>query len=94
MCYIILFTLGRVMTKTINLREANQGFARCVREVEAGEEYVITRNGVPVARLVPVIDQTALSPARAAALRRTHARMDRGWPLAAGRLDRDRLHDR
>ena len=40
--------------KTISLRDANQGFARCVREVEAGEEFVITRNGAPVARLVPV----------------------------------------
>lgn len=42
------------MTKTLTLREANQGFARCIREVEAGEEFVITRNGTPVARLSPV----------------------------------------
>jgi prevent-host-death family protein len=41
------------MTKTIALREANQRFARCVREVEAGQEFVITRDGKPVARLVP-----------------------------------------
>jgi prevent-host-death family protein len=41
------------MTNTIGLREANQQFARCVREVEAGEEFVITRDGKPVARLVP-----------------------------------------
>lgn len=37
------------MSKTISLREANQGFARCIREVEAGEEFVITRNGRPAA---------------------------------------------
>ena len=40
------------MSRTISLREANQTFARCIREVEGGAEYVITRNGEPVARLV------------------------------------------
>ena len=35
------------MTKTVTLREANQSFARCIREVEGGEEFVITRNGTP-----------------------------------------------
>ena len=45
------------MTKTLTLRDANQSFARCIREVEAGEEFVITRNGTPVARL------TAIEPA-------------------------------
>jgi antitoxin (DNA-binding transcriptional repressor) of toxin-antitoxin stability system len=33
------------MNKTITSREANQAFARCLREVEAGTEYIITRNG-------------------------------------------------
>jgi len=37
------------MSKTITLRDANQRFSRCVREVEGGEEFVITRNGKPVA---------------------------------------------
>lgn len=37
--------------KTMTLRDANQSFARCIREVEAGEEIVIIRNGTPVARL-------------------------------------------
>ena len=83
------------MTKTITLREANQGFARCVRDVEGGAEYLITRNGVPVARLVPAVPgRRRLSPAQEAALARTHARMDKGWPLGAAPLDRDSLHDR
>ena len=52
------------MTKTITLREANQAFARCVRDVEAGEAFLITRNGIPVARLVPVAGRPrALAPA-------------------------------
>ncbi len=81
------------MSREISLRDANQGFARCVRDVEAGEDFTITRNGVPVARLVPVAGGV-LSPARAAALARTRARMDQGWHLGAGPLDRDALHER
>ena len=83
------------MSRTITLRDANQGFARIVREVEAGGDYLITRNGAPVARLLPVaLGDRALSPAQTAALARTRARMDAGWKLAAGRLDRDALHER
>ncbi len=82
------------MGRVISLREANQGFARCVREVEAGDEYVITRNGAPVARLVPVVGRRVLSPAQQAALARTHARMEKGWPFGAGALERDALHER
>jgi prevent-host-death family protein len=39
MCYMV------PMAKTVTLRDANQQFARCIREVEAGEEFVVTRNG-------------------------------------------------
>lgn len=82
------------MTKTITLREANQAFARCMREVEAGAEYVITRNGRPVARLSPISSTRALSPQQEAALARTRARMEKGWPIGAGPLEREALHDR
>jgi prevent-host-death family protein len=40
--------------KTISVEEAAANFERCIREVEAGEEYIITRDGQAVARLVPV----------------------------------------
>jgi prevent-host-death family protein len=83
------------MTRTITLRDANQGFARCVRAVEEGEEFVITRNGTPVARLLPMAEGArSLSPEQAAALARTQARMAKGWPLGTGPLDRDELHER
>jgi prevent-host-death family protein len=82
------------MTKTISLREANQGFARCVREVEAGAEFVTTRNGRPVARLVPVGSRRVLTPQQESALARTRARMKKGWPIGAGPLDRAALHER
>jgi prevent-host-death family protein len=58
------------VSNTISLREANQRFARCIREVEAGAEYVITRNGRPVARLVPVGGRRNLTAAQEAALAR------------------------
>lgn len=44
--------------KTINMHEAKSSLSRLVEAAEAGEEIVIARNGVPVARLV------ALNPAR------------------------------
>jgi prevent-host-death family protein len=80
--------------RTISLRDANQGFARCIREVEAGEEFVITRNGAPVARLVPVRAALGkLTPRQAAALARTQARMATGWSLGGERFDRATLYD-
>ena len=82
------------MSHTITLRDANQTFARCVREVEAGAEYIITRNGVPVAKLVPVSGERTLTPAQQAALARTQARMEQGWPIGAGPIDRAALHER
>ncbi len=82
------------MTKTVTLREANQTFARCIREVEAGEEFVITRNGTPVARLSPVGKRRVLTPEQEAAWERLSAAMEKGWDIGAGPLDRDALHER
>jgi prevent-host-death family protein len=82
------------MTKTVSLREANQAFARCIREVEAGEEFVITRNGKPVARLSPVSGRRVLTQEQEAAWERTKRRMEEGWNIGAGPLDRDSLHER
>jgi prevent-host-death family protein len=82
------------MPKTVTLREANQSFARCIREVEGGEEFVITRNGAPVARLSPVSKRRVLTPAQQAAWERVKAAMDKGWDIGAGPLDRDALHER
>jgi prevent-host-death family protein len=85
----------RVMAKTITLREANQAFSRVVREVEAGEEFTITRNGEPVARLVPVRRERVLTPEQEAARARTRARarMEQGWHLGGERFNRDEIYD-
>jgi prevent-host-death family protein len=82
------------MTKTLSLRDANQTFARCIREVEAGEEFVITRNGTPVARLSPINNRRVLTPEQQAAWARTRERMAEGWHMGASRFDRDALHER
>lgn len=42
------------MTKTIAQRELRNDNARVIDEVESGETFVVTRNGVPVAELRPI----------------------------------------
>jgi len=82
------------MSKNISLRDANQTFARCIREVEGGEEFVITRNGRPVARLVPMDGRRVLTPEQRAARERLRERMAKGWQLGGERFDRDSLYER
>ena len=82
------------MSKTITLRQANQAFSRCIREVEAGEEITITRRGEPVARIVPIRKgRRVLTPEQEAALERTRKRMEKGWHLGGVRVNRDELYD-
>ena len=42
------------MTKAIPQRELRNDNARVIEEVVAGESFVVTRNGVPVAELRPI----------------------------------------
>jgi prevent-host-death family protein len=42
------------MTKTIAQRELRNDNTRVINEVESGETFVVTRNGVPVAELRPI----------------------------------------
>jgi prevent-host-death family protein len=65
----------RAVTKTISIEQAEECFERLVDEVEAGAEYVITREGQPVARLVPV--KIGFGPLDREGLRK------RGWPGSA-----------
>jgi prevent-host-death family protein len=82
------------MSKTVSLRDANQNFAKYVREVESGQEIVVTRRGQPVIKLVPASGKRVLTPEQEAALERTRKRLKKGWPLGIGKLDRDSLYDR
>jgi prevent-host-death family protein len=84
------------MDKEVALREANQQFARYVRAVEAGQSFVITRRGKPVARLVPVEPgKRVLTPEQQAARARALERMRRGIDLGECRepFDRDSLYE-
>ncbi|HEX3210209.1 MAG TPA: type II toxin-antitoxin system prevent-host-death family antitoxin [Geminicoccaceae bacterium] len=82
------------MDKEVALREANQQFARYVRAVEAGQSFVITRRGKPVARLVPVESgKRVLTPEQQAARARALERMQRGWELGDYKFNRDELYE-
>ena len=82
------------MEKEIALREANQQFARYVRAVEAGESFVITRRGKPVARLVPIEPgKRVLNPEQHAARQRALERMRRGIDMGGARFKRE-LYER
>lgn len=48
MCY------GRLMAKTIAQRQLRNDNAKVIAAVAAGESFVVTRNGVPVAELRPI----------------------------------------
>jgi prevent-host-death family protein len=77
------------MDKEIALRDANQQFAKYVRAVDAGESFVITRRGKPVARLVPVEPgKRTLTPEQQAARQRALERMRRGIDMGGARFNR------
>jgi prevent-host-death family protein len=68
------FEGAEVMAATMSLREAHQRFAEVMRAVENGAEFVITRRGRPVARIVPAGSRARpLSPEQRAALARLMA---------------------
>jgi prevent-host-death family protein len=46
------------MGRTITVYDAKTNFSKVLAEVEAGAEYVVTRNGVPCARMVPLVQAT------------------------------------
>ena len=50
------------MPRTINMHAAKTQLSRLVAGVEAGEEILIARKGVPVARLVPLAPERATAP--------------------------------
>ena len=83
------------MKKNISLREANQRFAQLVRDVEGGAEFVVTRRGHPVARIVSANDtRRKLTGEQRAALARTLARAEQGLISSKEAFDRAALHER
>ena len=65
--------------RELSLRDANQSFAKLIRDVEAGQEVLITRRGKPVAKIVPVHGgKRVLTPEQEAAWARTCKLMEQG----------------
>jgi prevent-host-death family protein len=78
---------------TLSSREANQNFARVIRAAAEGQEVLITRRGVPVAKVVPVTPAAA-NPEREAAIRRTRERLCKGFHLGGNAWPgREALYD-
>lgn len=84
------------MAETVTARDANHHFSRILDEVAGGKEFVVTRNGTPVARIVPerlADGRRRLTHEQQAALARTLERLRRGWSLGIEKLDREELYD-
>jgi len=89
------------MEHRVGLEEAARKLADLVREAESGGSVVLTRDGAPVARLVPVArlfpdDRSASKkgdPEAEAAFARIRERMRMGWPLGGAKFVRDDAYD-
>lgn len=77
------------MVRTITQRELRNDSAKVLREVQAGETLVVTRNGVPVAELRPVAPRRFVPRSVIAAGARTAPRID----AARFRADLDAVTD-
>ena len=49
------------MSVSVSIAQAKAGFAALVSRAEAGEEIVVTRNGQPVARLMPLPERKPIA---------------------------------
>jgi prevent-host-death family protein len=82
----------------IGAREANRSFSKILKEAENGETVTITRNGKPVATLVPVLIRPPVSKMskkeREKARARLMALLEKGFDLGGGPYSRDDMHDR
>jgi prevent-host-death family protein len=57
------------MTEAISQRELRNNSGEVLRRVEAGESYIVTNHGRPVARLVPIEQELGLRVAKPATRR-------------------------
>jgi prevent-host-death family protein len=80
------------MEKAISAAEANRKFSEVLRGVKAGQSYIVTSHGRPVARIEPVDEEEqSRSKAREALLAHLASRPVRRRPI--GRWTRDELYD-
>ncbi|MFM9864636.1 MAG: type II toxin-antitoxin system Phd/YefM family antitoxin [Micropepsaceae bacterium] len=82
-------------TLTVGAREANQRFSHFLRQVELGNEVVITRNGKQVAKLIGSGDDID-DKARQKAIAKMVAMMKKGLGMSklGRRLTREEMNER
>jgi prevent-host-death family protein len=78
---------------TVGAREANQRFSELLREAENGKDITITRNGKPVARLLPV-RAAKISKARERAIEEFLDLLKKGVDLGGRKYTREEMHER
>jgi prevent-host-death family protein len=49
-----------MLTKTVDVREAQENLTELVSEVAAGTEVILTQESIPVVRMVPIVSSTPL----------------------------------
>jgi prevent-host-death family protein len=82
------------MKQLINIREANQHLSRYIDAVQDGDEIIITRRGLPVAKLSAFAKSLELNDTQKAARQRSHARMRKGYSMGGKMPTRETLHER
>ena len=82
------------MKQLVNIREANQHLSRYIDAVEQGAEIIITRRGLPVARLIGFEKSMQLNERQRLARNRSLARMQKGYSLGGEMPRREDLHAR
>ena len=76
------------MTQFVSMYNAKTHLSGLVDQAATGEETVISKNGVPLAELVPVAQRGAVrSPANAMKISRIAADFDAPEPAIAGLFD-------
>ena len=77
------------MERSISATEANREFSRILSEVAAGETYVVTSRGKPIARMEPVRPTASDREERARKLRELLDRLAQQPAQNLGRVTRD-----
>jgi prevent-host-death family protein len=78
------------MERAVSAAEANRRFRKLLRNVRKGQSYVVTAQGRPVARIVPVVQPNAVTDcAKRALLKRLKAQK----VITIGCWRREELYD-
>ncbi len=82
-----------VMRQMINIREANQHLSKYIRQLQTGDELVITRRGKAVARLTPIIEKKTLNAQQSEALGRLRRLKTKAYHLGGTGIKREELYE-